>query len=101
MKWFRLSWSALLVLGCIQGVAAQSAVDSTSTNWLNRDQAYEQDLRYLAGPDTAITPAKVLRWVSSLMGHPMLSAPSNTEFQPIVEAHDTRVRILACIAYKF
>ena len=67
---------------------------------LDRDITYEQNLRWEAGPDKTITPAKVLRWMTSLRGQTP-SAPSNTEFVPIVNVHDSRVRIIAAIAYKF
>jgi len=67
---------------------------------LDRDATYEQDLRWEASPDKTITPAKVLRWVTQLRGQ-AVSAPSPTEFQPIVNVYNSHVRLVAAIAYKF
>ncbi len=67
----------------------------------SRDPSYEQALRFEASADKTITPAKVLRWLLHLTGSHMTIRPSNTEFQPIVNVYNTRVRLIAAIAYKF
>ncbi|MFA5975209.1 MAG: hypothetical protein WC859_03480 [Elusimicrobiota bacterium] len=68
---------------------------------ISRDFTYEQALKYEAGVDKTLTPAKAFRWMMNLIGHPILSAPSSTEFQPIVGVQNTKVRIIAAFAYKF
>lgn len=69
---------------------------------IQRDINYERDLRILANPDQTITPARVLQWLKSLTGHTsLISTPSRTEFQPILNVADDHVRIVATIAYKF
>lgn len=90
-------------LGCCTLLQAQttSSVSQSSIVRLQRDPTYEQDLKYIASPDTAITPAKVFRWMNSLMGNTSLGTPSNLEFQPIVRAHDSRKEVIGQIAYKF
>ena len=67
---------------------------------LDRDITYEQNLKWESSADKTITPAKVIRWMMSFRGQTP-SAPSRTEFQPIVNAHDGKVRVIAAIAYKF
>src|SRR5438477_10697617 len=67
---------------------------------LLRDATYERDLQWEAGADKTITPAKVIRWIMGLRGQ-NLTAPSPTEFQPIVRAHDGQTVYIAAIAYKF
>jgi hypothetical protein len=67
---------------------------------LMRDQTFEQNLRWEASADKTITPAKVLRWIMGLRGQ-SLSAPSQTEFQPIFNTQNGHIRIIAAIAYKF
>jgi hypothetical protein len=104
MSWLKISWIiAALTFGCIASLAAQMTTYSTdnSPNWLNRDLTTEQDIKYLAGPDTSITPARVLHWMSSLMGHPILNGPTTTEFEPVFYADNSNMRIVARIAFKF
>jgi len=103
MSWLKVSWIiAALAFGCIASLGAQMTTYSTSSsNWLNRDLTTEQNIKYLAGPDTSITPARVLHWMSSLMGHPILGGPTNTEFEPVFYAQNTDMRIIARIAFKF
>ncbi len=67
---------------------------------VRRDYTYEQDLRWQAGADQAITPAKVLRWLRGMTQTQILSS-STPEFQPIVNVHNSRVRLIAAIAFKF
>ncbi len=64
------------------------------------DRSYEAALRYEASADKAVTPAKVIRWLLQRQGQ-SVGAPSSTEFLPIVNVHDSKVRLIAAIAYKF
>src|SRR4051812_10903958 len=93
----------LLGLGLAAGAQAETPVYTRTdmSALLQRDATYEQNLRFMASADTAITPARVLRWMSSLMGHRVISRPSNFEFQPIVRVHDSQEQVIAQIAYKF
>ena len=106
MNWFKVSGIiATLSLGCIATVRAQvtneSSVSPATNVRLLRDSTYEQFLHYQASPDTAITPARVLRWMNSLMGHTNVAAPSNLEFQPVLRVNDNQKQIIAQFAYKF
>src|SRR5262249_46248415 len=104
MQYFRISWIAAAMVLAFQGVLSAQAISGPSFSSvipLQRDATYEQNLRFTSGPDTAITPAKVLRWINSLMGHTDFGPPSNFEFQPIVRAHDNQQQLIAQIAYKF
>jgi hypothetical protein len=94
MKKALLSWAVL-----VSAVASLHAAPRTT---LVRDNQYEQFLRYEASADKTLTPAKVWRWLrGNLQMESLLSAPSQTEFQPHVQVHDTQVRVIAAIAYKF
>ncbi len=100
MKILKISIVILSVaLGVSQKGFARPSADHFSI--IQHDTAYEQALRFEASADKAITPAKVLRWILGLRGHAVLSAPSPTEFQPIVNVNNDNVRIIAAIAYKF
>ncbi len=90
---------SFIILSLLTGSAWASSSNQGRTT-LDRDATYEQDLRWEASADKTITPTKVLRWVMSLRGQ-TVSVPSQTEFQPIVNAHDGHVRFLAVIAFKF
>ncbi len=98
-----LTVSGILAAVCLvcATTQVQAAGASSSRLQLQRDPVYEQNLRYLASADTAITPAKVLRWVNSLMGHASRRAPSNIDFEPIFRAHDNQQQIIAQLDYKF
>jgi len=85
---------------CLATQVGWASPESQGRMLLLRDATYERDLQWEASADKAITPAKVIRWIMGLHGE-ILSAPSPTEFQPIVNAHDGQVRIIAAIAYKF
>jgi hypothetical protein len=89
--------SALISLGSI---AAWASPMSQGRVPLLLDQTYDADLKYEASADKAITPAKVMRWIMGLRGQ-VVSAPSRTEFQPIINAHDGQIRYVAAIAFKF
>jgi len=65
-----------------------------------RDPGYEENLRYEASADHTITPAKVFRWIMGLRGN-SVPPPSAAEFEPILNVHDSHVRIIAAIAIKF
>jgi hypothetical protein len=67
---------------------------------MQHNTSIEEALKYEASADKTITPAKVIRWMLSSRGQ-TLSAPSPTEFQPIVTVHNGQVRIIAALAYKF
>jgi hypothetical protein len=94
---------SVLILFVLTLVAAPKAfAQSQGSNCpFQRDAFYEQVLRIQASPDEKITPARVLRWLNSLMGRTILSAPSATEFQPVVNVNDGRVRVIAQLSYKF
>ena len=86
-------------LSLLAGNAAAASSEEGSVP-MERDRTYEQNLRWENGPDKTVTPAKVIRWMMSLRGQ-TVAAPSSTEFQPIVNAHDGHVRLVAAFAYKF
>jgi hypothetical protein len=67
---------------------------------LDRDTTYEQDLRWENSADKTVTPAKVIRWMMGMRGS-QINPPGPTEFQPIVNAHDGQLRVVAALAYKF
>src|SRR5258708_21058491 len=99
MKLLRYIILGSLVIGC----ASQKAwAEPTSRGRvpLFLDQTYDTDLAWEASADKAITPAKVIRWIMGMRGQ-SVSAPSRTEFQPIINAHDGQVRYVAAIAFKF
>ncbi len=98
-KLFRIILSSMVIALAAQPAMASSD-DSHGRMLLLRDATYERDLQWEASADKAITPAKVIRWMMGLHGQ-ILSAPSQTEFQPIVNAHNGQVRLIAAIAYKF
>jgi hypothetical protein len=89
-----IQWSLLSLLLTAPGLVAAAGS-------FERDRSYEQALRYEASADKTITPAKVLRWFNSFLGHSVVSKPSATEFQPIVNVQNSRVRVVAALAYKF
>ena len=102
MIWLKVSWIILAVsLGCVGNLYAQEASAPTTRLSLQRNSTYEQYLHFQASPDTAITPARVLRWMNALMGHSNLASPSNFEFQPVLRVNDTQKQIIAQFAYKF
>jgi len=92
-----------ILLGCAGVSRADDSlsISPSTVVQLNRDSVYEQNLKYVSGPDTAITPQRVLRWLNSLMGHTPSAAPSNFEFQPIVRVHDSHEQFIGQIAIKF
>jgi hypothetical protein len=89
-----------LVLLMLMAVRAGASPMATGRVPLERDQTYEQDLRYESSADQTVTPAKVIRWIMGLRGQ-VVPAPRPTEFQPIVNAHDGHIRLIAAIAFKF
>jgi hypothetical protein len=105
MRQFKLIAVAAGLLIC----ATFKAQAETTSYWrapyahvdLQRDASYELNLKYAASIDTAITPARVLRWISSLRGQTDFGKPSSFEFQPVVHAHDHQNEIIAQFAYKF
>ena|ERR1019366_3129538 len=98
-KVLRVILSSMVIAQVAQAAMAFSD-DTHGRTLLLRDATYERDLQWEASADKAITPAKVIRWMMGLHGQ-ILRAPSQTEFQPIVNAHDGQVRLIAAIAYKF
>jgi hypothetical protein len=94
----RLILSALLL-----GMAGHTAWASPTSQGrvpLLLDPTYDAALKYEASADKTITPQKVIRWMMGMRGQ-VLGAPSPTEFQPIVNAHDGQLRLIAAIAFKF
>jgi hypothetical protein len=89
---------SLIIVGLSAGGACATSQGRQAL--LLRDNTYEQDLHWQASADKTITPAKAWRWFMGLRGQPV-SAPSQTEFQPIFNAHDGHIRMIAAIAYKF
>ncbi len=89
-----------LILASLLSKGAWASPTNQGRAPLDRDTTYEQNLKWESSADKAITPAKVIRWMMSFRGQ-TLAAPSRTEFQPIVNAHDGQVRLIAAIAYKF
>ena len=98
-----LAWGIIAALGLsLAGtLRAEDTVSGARHLDLQRDSTYEQFLRYEASADTAITPARVLRWINSLMGHSTQKSVSNFEIQPIVRARDNREQVILQFAYKF
>ena len=71
-------------------------------NVVQLDPSYNQMLHFESTPDQAITPAKVLRWINSLINNtPLSKDTSSFEFQPIVHIRNNDANIIAAIAYKF
>ena len=93
-----------LILGsfviCLATQLGWAYSDNPGRASLLRDATYERDLQWEASADKTITPAKVIRWIMGLRGQ-NVGAPSQTEFQPIVYAHDGQVIYIAAFAYKF
>lgn len=91
----------LILLGLtLVALASQIAAASKTLTTFEHDFAYEQALRYEASADKAITPAKVIRWLTLRSGgNP--GAPSSTEFVPTVDMNESKMRIMAAVAYKF
>ena len=87
-----------IVLGLVPDCALASSPGNQPL--FQQNTSYEQALRYQASVDKIITPAKVIRWILSLRGD-QLSAPSPIEFQPIVRTRDSRLQVIAALAYKF
>ena len=76
------------------------ALAQSGRAFLRHDRAYEQELRDYASVDQTLTPRRVLRWLLQLNGQAS-KAPSPTEFRPVVTVHDSDVRVIASIAYRF
>jgi hypothetical protein len=92
--------SALLLPSA--GWCRPAAADPHGETLFNRDQEYEQNLRYSARADKAITPARVLRWLRGV-GDPVkaFTEGPRTEFRPIVKANESQVQVIAAVSYKF
>ena len=97
-KMTRLIFS--LSVACLVCNMGWAYSDTQGRLLLLRDATYERDLQWEASADKAITPAKVIRWIMGLRGQ-IVTAPSQTEFQPIVNAHDGQMLFVAALAYKF
>jgi hypothetical protein len=92
---------AALVLACLQPLMAQETTPSDNNGLIRRDASYEQYLRIRASDDNTITPARVINWLDSLFGSDTAYKPARTEFQPVVDANNSQVRVVARWAYKF
>lgn len=86
----RLAWSLVGISASLGWAAAVP---------LERDHSFERALRWEASADKTITPQKVIRHLFADKNNPQ--AEPSTEFQPIVNVKDDRVRVVAAIAYKF
>jgi hypothetical protein len=98
MKTLKLIVAACVLTGSL---STFGAAQMSSRSILHRDQAFEEHLRIAANPDTTITPAKVLRWLKSMMGKQENRAPSSLEFQPVVRSNDSQQQVILQFAYKF
>lgn len=100
----RMKRSLIIALGIGAGLCAlvgrSHAAESGRTVLFTRDATYEQYLHVQANPDEKITPARVIRWIMGLRGQ-QLAPPSAMEFQPVVDAGDHKVRVVASFTYKF
>ena len=92
------SLSTMVAAVFTAAVSMTARADSRAT--FTQDRTYEAYLHYQANPDKALTPARVIRWLLQMNGR-QVGPPSSTEFQPIVQVHDSQVRAIATIAYKF
>jgi hypothetical protein len=91
---------SILFLGLVAG-KAWAASDEPENPIVPRDQTYEQNLRWEASDDQAITPARVIRYLMGMRGQQVYNSPSNTDFVPTVNVNESRVRVIAAISYKF
>jgi hypothetical protein len=89
-----------LVLGLVAGEVWATSADSDSAI-VHRDTTYEQNLRWNASEDQAITPARVIRYMMGMRGAQVFNSRSNADFVPIVNVNQSRVRVIAAINYKF
>lgn len=91
---------SVLVLGLMTGkVWADPAARGRVP--IQRDSTLEENLRWEASDDQAITPARVLRYLMGMRGPQVFASKSSTDFVPIVNVYDSRVRVIAAISYKF
>jgi hypothetical protein len=89
----------LLVLGFVKVIYASDAPPQTLGQV---DPVDIQVIRLTSAPGEAITPLRVIRYFTSVLTHaPMNMNPTPVEFQPIVHAHNSDIRIIAALAYKF
>jgi len=89
-----------VALGFMSGVA-WAASNGQDNPIVRRDRTYEQNLRWEASEDQTITPSRVIRWMRGARGAAIFATVSPAEFQPIVNVYNSRVRVIAAIAYKF
>jgi hypothetical protein len=68
---------------------------------IQRDPTLEENLRWEASEDQAITPARVIRYLMGMRGVQVFQSQSPADFVPIVNVNNSRVRIIAAITYKF
>ena len=68
---------------------------------IQRDPTLEENLRWEASEDQAITPARVIRYLMGVRGAQVFNSPSPADFVPIVNVYNSRVRLIAAITYKF
>jgi hypothetical protein len=91
----------LLFVGLALGLGT-SGLFAAPTVVVQLDPSYNQMLHFESSADQAITPARVLRWINSLLnGTPLIAETSHFEFQPIVHIRNNDAKIIAAIAYKF
>jgi hypothetical protein len=97
MQKFIMSTAAV---GLMTGTLWAASNDQDSSI-IRRDKTYEQNLRWEASDDKTITPSRVIRWLRGARGAAIFATVTPAEFQPIVNVENTRVRVIATIAYKF
>ena len=93
----KTTYMGLIALAVCAGASGAAHAES---RYVLRDASYEEYLRVRANPDEKITPIRVIRWMRGLAGQ-QVSAPSATEFQPVVDANKDKVRIIAALSIKF
>ena len=94
--WLGLFWGLCPAILCAE--RPHTAIPESAI--VQQDTSYEQMLRYEAGPDHIITPARVIRWMFGIEDRSS-HRPPVAEFQPIVDVNQSHVRLIAAIAYKF
>jgi hypothetical protein len=94
------SW--LVVIVCVWGISGRARAAAAGHQALfTRDAEYEEYLHVYSNPDeNKITPIRVVRWMMGMRGQ-NIKPHTATEFQPVFDADQHRVRAVATVAYKF
>jgi len=91
---------SLITLGLMTSVSRAASVGRGRVA-IQRDATFEENLRWEASEDQAITPARVIRYLMGMRGSKIFTTDSSAEFIPIVNVYDSRYRVVAAIAFKF